>query len=87
MKDYLEFISELRQTVVDQPKGPTVTAAPKLPSDPIEIQLGEYCNLLWVRVGQDGLKLKVGNSGYFEIPRAAHAAIWEQIEARMSKRR
>jgi hypothetical protein len=82
MKDYLEFISELRQTVVDQPKGRTVLAAQKLPSNPIEIQLGEYCNLLWVRVGQDGLKLKVGNSGYFEIPRSAHAAIWKQIEAR-----
>jgi hypothetical protein len=82
MKDYLEFISELQQTVVVQPKGRTVLAAPKLPKEPIELRLGDYCDLLWVRVGQDGLKLKVGNSGYFEIPRAAHAAIWEQIEAR-----
>ncbi len=85
MKDYFEYISELRRSVAVQPKGRTMPVALKLPSEPIEIQLGEYCDLLWVRVGEDGLKLKVGNSGYFEIPRAAHAAIWEQIEARFQR--
>jgi hypothetical protein len=86
MKDYFEFITELRRSVGVNPKGVTPPPVPKLPTEPIELRLGEYCDLLWVRVGKDGLKLKVGNSGYFEIPRSAHAAIWEQIEERMSEK-
>jgi hypothetical protein len=85
MKDYFQFMDEIRRTkngkAVDE-----AAQASKLPVEPIEMRLGEFCDLVWARLDGGGIKIKIGSSDYFEIPREAHQAVWEQVELRLSSR-
>lgn len=85
MKDYFEFISQLKGAIQRKTYEQVVPDA-KPPSETVELRVVRHSDVVWVQIGKEGLRLRIGSTGYFEIPKAAQAELWRQIEARMSER-